>query len=112
MDFKINFDIEEKAETKTYKLGKLTRAKDKLYSEAAKKIEENTKKEENTDDEDYDTMVNTLVKLYDNQFTEDEINENMEVSDIIGAFTSILIYKNGKARKYVEDATKSFIKGK
>lgn len=104
MKIKIN-DIE-------YEFGKLTRGKEKIYNEAYKKIEDNSKKNKNTDEEDYDLMVNTLVKLYDNQFTEDDVNDNLETPDIMGAFMNILLYKQSKLNKYLEDSKKDFTKGK
>ena len=104
--------IEFEAEKKEYELGKLIRAKDRIYTEASNKLTENAKKEEDTDDEDYDLMVSTLVKLYDNQFTEEEINENMETADITTAFMDILIYKQTKLNKNMEQRRKDFTKGK
>lgn len=104
--------IEFEAETKEYELGKLLRTKEKIYNDASIKLTKNAAKEENTDEEDYDLMVRTLVELYDNQFTEEDINENMETADITTAFVDILIYKQTKLNKNMEDRKKAFTKGK
>ncbi|EPZ61793.1 putative gp12 protein [[Clostridium] sordellii ATCC 9714] len=65
--------------SKEFDSGKMVRSKYKVYS----KVRDELTGKENYDDEDLDKMVNALVVLFDNQFTEDDINDEFEVSDII-----------------------------
>ncbi|GAA0069253.1 hypothetical protein UT300003_07760 [Clostridium sardiniense] len=90
--------------------GKIVRGKYKLYTEAKEKLK--AKSEVEYDDTDLDLMVNTLVKMYDNQFTEDDINDDFEVSDIIFEFMQCDIEIMGKLDKKIDKATKAFMKGK
>lgn len=92
-----------------YKFDKLTRVKDKIYNEANEKIEN---KELNlSEDEKLDIMEETLVKMYDNQFTIEDL-ETLEVTEIMGNFMNIYFYKSFKLNKYLEDSTKGFTQGK
>lgn len=90
--------------------GKIVRGKYKMYAEAKKKLQ--SKSEVQYDDTDLDLMVNTLVKMYDNQFTEDDINEDLEVADIIFEFMQFDVEMIGKLDKKIDKATKAFMKGK
>lgn len=84
--------------------GKLVRSK---YTKYLKAKEELTDKENYTD-EDLDKMVSTLVLLYDNQFTEDDINEDFEISDIIINFMSVEVEIAQKVDKKVDQLSKLF----
>lgn len=89
---------------KEFDSGKLVRSK---YTKYLKVKEELTDKEAYTD-EDLDKMVSTLVLLYDNQFTEDDINEDFEISDIIINFMSAEVEIAQKVDKKVNQLSKLF----
>lgn len=95
-----------------YKSGKINRKKYKTYTEAKKKIAEKEEKNIEYNEEDFDLMVNTLVELYDGQFTEDDINEDFEVADIIFEFMHCDIEVMGKLDNKLDKAIKVFTKGK
>lgn len=103
--------MEIKVGEKTYKIDKFNRKKSKLYDEAFEKIK--TKSESGTtySDEDYDLMVSTLVKIYDNQFSENELNEE-DISDIIFAFINIQVTTQKNLNDKLEGAKKAFTKRK
>lgn len=101
MDLKIAINGED------YKFGKLLRAKEQTYNEVNAQIE----KSEN-DDKNYELMRDTLVKLYDNQFTAEDIDNNLETFEVLGAWMDILIYKQYKANEYIESRKKLFIQDK
>lgn len=97
---------------KTFESGKITRAKYKIYTEAKKKITEKEEKSVDYNDEDLDLMVRTLVKLYDNQFSEDDINDDFEIADIIFEFMQCDIDIMGKLNNKIDKAQKGFLKMK
>lgn len=68
---------------KEYDSGKLVRKKYKEYSDVRDEL---TDEGRTYTDEDLDRMVKVLVTVFDKQFTEDDINEDFEVSDIIYNF--------------------------
>lgn len=93
---------------KKYESGKMHRKKYSDYIEVRNKLNE----KEIFDDSDLDYMVSAIVKVFDNQFTEDDVNEDMEVSDIIFNFSAIDFEVATKVNKKVEKVTKDFTKGK
>lgn len=101
MDLKIEIDGKE------YKFGKLLRAKEQTYNEVNAQIEKSE-----DDDKNYELMRDTLVKLYDNQFTAEDIDNNLETFEVLGAWMDILIYKQYKANEYIESRKKLFIQDK
>ena len=97
---------------KKYTVEKINRAKNKLFNEAYEKIKVKAESNAEFNDDDLDLMVETIVKLYENQFTEDEVNEDMEVADIIFNFMQVQIQIQSKLNKNLENAKKAFTKGK
>lgn len=97
-----------KLNDKEYKSVKMTRKYYKIYIEAFKKLE--TK--EIYDDEDLDLMVDTLVKIYDNKFTEDEVNKELAVNDIIYNFMMLQADETIELQKKIDKAQKAFLKSK
>lgn len=97
---------------KKFESGKINRAKYKIYTEAKKKITEKEEKEIDYNDDDLDLMVSTLVKLYDNQFNEDDINNDFEIADIIFEFMQCDIDMMGKLNNKIDKAKKGFLKMK
>lgn len=105
--------MEIKLKGKTYKCGVITRAKNRIYEAASEKFRIKSEKQEPFNDEDYEIMVETIVKLYDNEnVTEDAINDEMEISDIIFAFMNVQIQVQGKLNSKIEQAQKAFTKRK
>lgn len=98
--------------TKKYEMGKITRAKKKVFDETFDKIRVKAEGGQEFNDDDLDLMVKTIVKLYDDQFTEEEINDDMDVADIIFNYMSVQIQIQGKLNKKIETAKKTFSKGK
>ena len=97
---------------KEYDSGKLVRSKYKAYSELRDKILSKQEDGKSYNEEDLDNMVSVLVKIFDNQFTEDDINDDMDVADIIFNFTSIDFSIMEKLDKKVEKVNEAFTKGK
>lgn len=97
---------------KEYKIDKITRAKNKIYAEAFNKINEKAEKGITNEDEDMDLIENTLVNLYDNQFTKEDLEEDMDVVELTFAFMEIQIDLQTRLNKKIEAAKKSFTKGK
>ncbi|WP_349401360.1 phage tail assembly chaperone G [Clostridium perfringens] len=93
---------------KKYESGKITRNKYKVYSQARDKIAE----KEMYDDSDLDAMVKVIVAIYGDKFTEDDVNDDMEVSDIILSFSAIDFEIAKKVNSKVEKIQKDFMKGK
>ena len=87
---------------KEFESGKITRSKFKKYSDTR---EELINKETYTDS-DLDKMVSVLVTIFDNQFTEDDINNEFEISDIIYNFARIELEINQKVNKKIEETNK------
>lgn len=97
---------------KKYKVDKINRAKNKIFNEAYEKIKVKAENNAEFNDDDLDLMVETIVKLYDGQFTEDEINDDMDIADIIFNFMQVQIQIQAKLNKNIENAKKAFSKGK
>ena len=93
---------------KKYESGKILRNKYKAYTEARDRIAE----KEIYDDSDLDEMVRVIVAIFDNQFTEDDVNNDMDVSDIILNFSSMDFEIVEKVNKKAEKIQKAFLKGK
>lgn len=93
---------------KEYDSGKITRSKYKEYSIVRDKL---TSTEFFTD-EDLDGMVSALVKLFGDQFTEDDINEDFEISDIIYNFSRIDFEIGEKVNEKIESTKELFMKDK
>ena len=93
---------------KKYESGKITRKKYKIYLDTREKIID----KELYNDEDLDGMIKTIVAMYDNKFTEEDINDDMEVSDIIVNFSAIDFEVGKKVNNKVEKIQKDFTKGK
>lgn len=93
---------------KEFDSGKLLRSKYKKYTE----VRDSLTQKENYSDEDLDDMVSTLVILFDNQFTEDDINKDFEVSDIIYNFMRADIEIAEKLNEKIEQTNKLFMMGK
>lgn len=97
-----------KLNDKEYKSVKMTRKYYKIYIEAFKKLE--TK--DIYEDEDLDLMVKTLVNLYDNKFVEEDINEELTVSDIIYNFMMLQTDETIELQNKINKAQKAFLKSK
>lgn len=93
---------------KEFDSGKMVRSKYKVYS----KVRDELTGKENYDDEDLDKMVNALVVLFDNQFTEDDINNEFEVSDIIFNFIRADLEVAEKLNKSIDKTKALFMKDK
>lgn len=93
---------------KKYESGKITRSKYRVYTEVRDKIAS----KEVYADSDLDEMVSVLVKIFDNQFTEDDINDDMDVSDIMLNFSAIDFDIATKVNNKAEKLQKAFTKGK
>lgn len=93
---------------KEFDSGKMVRSKYKVYS----KVRDELTGKENYDDEDLDKMVNALVVLFDNQFTEDDINDEFEVSDIIFNFIRADLEVAEKLNKSIDKTKALFMKDK
>lgn len=97
---------------KKYKLDKVTRAKNKIYSEAFKKINDNAEKGKTNDDEDMDLIEDILVKMYDEQFTKEDLEEDMDVVDLTFAFMEIQIDIQQRLNNKIDNVQKVFNKRK
>lgn len=95
-----------------YDSGKIVRKKYKTYTEAKKKI--NSKEEQKIDynDEDLELMEDTLVSIYDNQFSKEDIDNNLDVAEIIFEFMKCDLEIVGKLDNNIDKAQKAFTKGK
>lgn len=93
---------------KEYKSVKMTRKYYRIYMEAFKKLE----KKEIYEDEDLDLMVDILVKIYDCKFTEDEVNDDLAINDIVYNFMMLQAGENLELQKKIEKAQKAFLKSK
>lgn len=93
---------------KEFDSGKMVRSKYKVYS----KVRDELTDKENYDDEDLDKMVNSLVVLFDNQFTEADINNEFEVSDIIFNFIRADLEVAEKLNKSIDKTKALFMKDK
>lgn len=87
---------------KEFDSGKFCRNKFKKYSDVREELVD----KEMYIDSDLDKMVSVLVTMFDNQFTEDDINNEFEISDIIYNFARIELEINQKVNKKVEETNK------
>ncbi|GIM32967.1 phage tail assembly chaperone G [Paraclostridium bifermentans] len=94
---------------KEYDSGKLGRKKYKEYSEVREDLSDEGK---SYTDADLDRMVKVIVTLFDNQFTEDDINEDFEVSDIIYNFLRFDIEIGEKLTEKLDKTNNLFMIGK
>lgn len=92
---------------KEFDSGKLLRSKYKKYIEVKEDLTDQNK--ETYTDQDLDKMVLAIVNLFDNQFTEDDINNEFEVSDIIFNFVRIELEIAEKLNKKIEKTNKLFM---
>lgn len=92
---------------KEFDSGKLLRSKYKKYIEVKEDLTDENK--ETYTDQDLDKMVLAIVNLFDNQFTEDDINNEFEVSDIIFNFVRIELEIAEKLNKKIEKTNKLFM---
>ncbi|UFH66461.1 hypothetical protein KQH81_08045 [Clostridium cadaveris] len=93
---------------KEYKSVKMTRKYYKIYMEAFKQLEN----KEMYEDDDLDLMIKILVKLYDNNFTEDDINNELSVYEIVYNFMMLQENELLELNKKIEKAQKAFQKSK
>lgn len=93
---------------KEYKSVKMTRKYYKIYMEAFKQLENR----EIYEDGDLDLMVKTIVKIFNNQFAEDDVNEDLSVSDIIYNFMMLQADESIELNKKLEKTQKVFMQGK
>lgn len=87
--------------------GKLLRSKYKKYTDIKESLMDVNK--ETYTDEDLDKMVSAIVKLFDNQFTEDDINDEFEISDIIFNFMRIELEIAEKLNEKIEKTNTLFM---
>ncbi|MDM8127034.1 MAG: hypothetical protein RR942_04625 [Romboutsia sp.] len=92
---------------KEFDSGKLLRSKYKKYTDIKESLMD-VNKETYTDD-DLDKMVSAIVKLFDNQFTEDDINDEFEISDIIFNFMRIELEIAEKLNEKIEKTNTLFM---
>lgn len=93
---------------KEYKIGKITRAKNKRYTEVYNKVQELESNGKLVTDELLDEMVEVLVDIYDNQFSVDEVNDEWDIGDIIIGFATPQLEMNEKMNKRVNEIEKKF----
>ncbi|MFR4581581.1 phage tail assembly chaperone G [Clostridium cadaveris] len=93
---------------KEYKSVKMTRKYYKMYTDAYKILEGKSVYE----DDDLDLMIKILVKLYDNNFTEDDINNELSVYEIVYNFMMLQENELLELNKKIEKTQKAFLKGK
>ncbi len=70
---------------KDYEVGKFTRKLNKEYTELSKEVEDEDKKGDYSE-ELLDKMVAMIVKIFNNKVTEEEINDEWDIADIVVAF--------------------------
>lgn len=92
---------------KEFDSGKLLRSKYKKYTDIKESLMDVNK--ETYTDEDLDKMVSAIVKLFDNQFTEDDINDEFEISDIIFNFMRIEFEIAEKLNEKIEKTNTLFM---
>lgn len=95
---------------KNYKCGKITRGKYSKFNKIYEELEQKDGKQSLYNDEDLDKMVECVVEAYDNNFTVNDINEELDVPEIIFAFSSIMMEIQEKLNKKVEKIQANFTK--
>ncbi|HII4451631.1 TPA: phage tail assembly chaperone G [Clostridium perfringens] len=93
---------------KQYNSGKIIFDKYTAYTKARSEII----KKEVYDAEDIDSMINTLVIVFDNQFTAKDVKEDMDISDIIFNFLNVDLEIANKSNKKALKVSEGFTKGK
>ena len=93
---------------KQYNIGEMKYEKYIPYIEARNKII----KKELYEPADVDLMINTLVLLFDNQFTKKDIIEDMKISDIIFNFLNVDVQIANESNKKAINVREGFTKGK
>lgn len=63
-------------------------------------------------EEDIDDMVKVIIEVFDNQFTEEDIDKYWDVSDIIFNFSAIDLSIAEKVNNKAAKVEKAFTKGK
>lgn len=102
---------------KKYTIEKLTRAKKKIYTEEFEKINKLSEKlkagqvTDTSDDEQLGEMYEALVKLYDNQFTVEDLDEE-DCIEMTFAFMSIRIEMEERLNSKIDNVKKTFQKSK
>lgn len=91
-----------------YNSGKMLANKYEAYTTARDKLTEKTL----FDIGDINLMVDTLVTVFDKQFTANDVKEDMEIDEIIFNFGNIDYEILQKVDKKVTKVGKSFTKGK
>ena len=93
---------------KEYESGKITREKYKKFSAVYESLLGKEKEAQTFSDEDLDRMVEAIVLVFDNQFTFDEVNEELaDVSQIIFNFALINANIIKRLGEQAEDAKKN-----
>lgn len=93
---------------KQYNSGKMMFDKYTTYIEARNKII----KKNFYEVADIDLMINTLVNVFENQFTEKDIKDDMDISDIIFNFLNVDMEIANKSNKKALKVSEGFTKGK
>ena len=93
---------------KQYNIGEMKYEKYIPYIEARNKII----KKELYEPRDIDLMINTLVIVFDNQFTAKDIKDDMDISDIIFNFLNVDLEIANKSNKKALKVSEGFTKGK
>lgn len=93
---------------KQYNIGEMKYEKYIPYIEARNKII----KKELYEPADVDSMINILVLLFDNQFTKEDIIEDMKISDIIFNFLNVDVQIANESNKKAIKVREGFTKGK
>ncbi|EGT3600648.1 hypothetical protein FT888_10515 [Clostridium perfringens] len=93
---------------KQYNIGEMKYEKYIPYIEARNKII----KKEIYEPRDIDLMINTLVIVFDNQFTAKDIKEDMDISDIIFNFLNVDLEIANKSNEKALKVREGFTKGK
>ncbi|WP_415287216.1 phage tail assembly chaperone G [Clostridium perfringens] len=93
---------------KQYNIGEMKYEKYIPYIEARNKII----KKEIYEPRDIDLMINTLVIVFDNQFTAKDIKDDMDISDIIFNFLNVDLEIANKSNKKALKVSEGFTKGK
>lgn len=93
---------------KKYKAGKITRDKYKQYTA----VRERLMNKDFYSDEDIDDMINTIVSVYDNKFTFEDVEKELDISDIILNFTMVDVEIAEKMNNKIEKIKKQVLSQK
>lgn len=93
---------------KDYESGKITREKYRKFAAVYESLLGKEKTPQTFSDEDLDSMIETIVAVFDNQFTFDEVDKELdEVSSIILHFSLINAEIMNKTNLQAEEAAKT-----